>query len=161
MYMNEDITNVSCKDNSKNLAIKKKSEAEFRNAKRPLKINNARNNSNRKPIKTFNRFDCLSEESLNEIPGANDSNAKSVSRNKSGKSNTQEYNSRLHRRKENQKIDNSIKTVTALVGNFIIQDLKGWEIADKENKLVVRHVPGEKTDKMKLYLILQLVTLMI
>ena len=95
----------------------------------------------------------MSEESLNEIPGTNDSNEKLVSRNKSGKSNTQEYNPRLHRRKENQKIDNSTKRVTALVGDFIIQELKGSEVPDKENKLVVRHVPGEKTDKKKLYLV--------
>ena len=68
------------------------------------------------------------DESLNEIPETNDSNEKLVSRGKSGKSNTQdnEYNSRLHRRKGNQRIDKRTNTVTALVGDSIIKDLKGW-----------------------------------
>ena len=70
-----------------NFPNQKKSEIEFRNPKRRLKINNIRNNSNREPIKTFNRIDCLSEdELLNEIPEGNGSNEKLVSCNKSGKS---------------------------------------------------------------------------
>ena len=41
----------------------------------------------------FNRFDCQSEcESLNNIPGANNANKKIVSRNKIGKSDTQDKN---------------------------------------------------------------------
>ena len=58
-----------------------KNQKQFRNLKCPLKINNVRNNSNREPTEIFHRFDCLSEdESLNEIPEANDSNNKLVSR---------------------------------------------------------------------------------
>ena len=71
---------------------------------RPMKINHVRNNSNRAPIKTFNGFDCLSEDkSLNEVPEVNAPNEKLVSCNKSGKSDTQnknKYDSRFHRRKE-------------------------------------------------------------
>ena len=44
-----------------------------------MKINSVINNSSREPIKTFNRFNCLSEDkSLNEIPKANDANEKLV-----------------------------------------------------------------------------------
>ena len=62
-----EITNISYKDSSVKISQSKKSETEYRNSKRQLKINNVRNNSKRKPIKTLNRFDCLSEvESLNK-----------------------------------------------------------------------------------------------
>ena len=82
-----EITNVSYKDNSVKFSQSKKSETEFRNPKGPLKISNVRYNSNREPIKIFNRFDCLSEDvSLNEIPEAKDANEKTISRDKSGKS---------------------------------------------------------------------------
>ena len=82
-----EITNVSYRDNSIKFSQSKKSETEFRNPKGPLKISNVRYNSNREPIKTFNRFDCLSEdESLNEIPEVKDTNEKTISRDKSGKS---------------------------------------------------------------------------
>ena len=83
------MTIVSYEDNSVKISQSKKSEIEFRNPKRPLKINNVGNNSNREPIKTVNGFDCLSEkESLNEIPEVNASNEKLVSCDKSGKSDT-------------------------------------------------------------------------
>ena len=82
-----EITNVSYRDNSIKFSQSKKSETEFRNPKGPLKFSNVRYNSNREPIKTFNRFDCLSEdESLNEIPEVKDTNEKTISRDKSGKS---------------------------------------------------------------------------
>ena len=82
-----EITNVSYKDNSIKFSQSKKSETEFRNPKGPLKISNVTYNSNREPIKIFNRFDCLSEdESLNEIPEVKDANEKTNSRDKSGKS---------------------------------------------------------------------------
>ena len=152
-----EIRNVSCKDNSVKLSQSKISETESRNSKRPLKINNVRNNSNREPIKTFNKFDCLSEdESLNEILEANDADEKIISRNKSGKSDTQvknKYNSGFHRRKGNQRIGNNTKKVTVLVGDSIIKDIKGWEISDRENKFVVRHFPGAKTDDMISYVV--------
>ena len=119
------------------LHVRKKSETEFRNPKRPLKISNIRNNSKREPIKTFHRFDCLSgDESLNEIPEANDSNEKTVSRNKI-------------RISGNQRIGKSTKKLTELGGDSIIRDAEGWEIFDRENKFVVRHFPGVKTDNMK------------
>ena len=113
--LEREITNVSYKDNSVKFSQSKISETEFRNPKRPLKINNVRNNSNREPVKTFNRFDCLSEgESFNEIPEVNDANETIISRNVSGESDTQDknkYNLRFHRRKGNQKIRNSTKKV--------------------------------------------------
>ena len=52
-------TNVSYKDNSAKFSQSKMSETEFRNPKRPLKINSIRNNSNREPLTTFNRFDFI------------------------------------------------------------------------------------------------------
>ena len=150
-------TNVSYKGNSAKFSQSKISETEFRNPKRLLKINNVRNNSNREPIKTFNRFDCLSEdESLNEIPEANDAHEKIISRNKSGKSDTQiknKYNPGFRRRKGNQRIGNNTKKVTVLVGGSIIKDIKGWEISNRKNKFVVRHFPGVKTDDMKSYVV--------
>ena len=54
-----EITNVFYKNNSVKISQPKKSGPEFRNTKRSLKIDNVRNNSNRGPIKTFTRFDCL------------------------------------------------------------------------------------------------------
>ena len=113
--LEREITNVSCENSSVKILQSKKSETEFRNLKRTLKINNVGNNSNRELIKTFNRldqeyswFDCLSEdESLNDILEANDSNSKS------GKSYTQEkdkYNSIFNRRKGNQRIGHSKKS---------------------------------------------------
>ena len=89
------------------------SETEFRNPKPPLKISNVRNNSNREPIKIFDRFDSLSEdESLNETPEANDAYEEIISRDKSGKFDTQaknKYNSGFRRRKGNQGIGNNKK----------------------------------------------------
>ena len=116
--LEREITNVSCENSSVKILQSKKSETEFRNLKRTLKINNVGNNSNRELIKTFNRldqeyswFDCLSEdESLNDIPEANDSNSKS------GKSYTQEqdkYNSIFNRRTGNQRIGHSKKSECA------------------------------------------------
>ena len=135
------------------LHVRKKSETEFKNPKRPLKISNIRNNSKREPIETFNRFDCLSgEESLNEIPEANDSNEKTVSRNKIRISDVQvknKFNWRFHPRKGNQRIGKSTKKLTELIGDSIIRDAEGWEIFERENKFVVRHFPGAKTDNMK------------
>ena len=63
------------------------------------------------------------------------------------------YNSRIHRRKGIQRIDNSTKKVTVLVGDSIVKDVKGWEISDRENKFVVRLFPGAKTDDMKSYVV--------
>ena len=107
------------------LHVRKKSETEFKNPKRPLKISNIRNNSKREPIETFNRFDCLSgEESLNEIPEANDSNEKTVSRNKIRISDVQvknKFNWRFHPRKGNQRIGKSTKKLTELIGDSIIK----------------------------------------
>ena len=99
------------------------------------------------------RFDCLSEDkSLNEIPEANDSNEKIVFRNKIGKFDIQDKNkcnSRFHRRKGNQRISNTTKKVTVLIGDSIIKDIKGWEITDRKNKTVVRDFLGAKTNDMK------------
>ena len=51
---------------------------------------------NREPIKTFDRFECLLEnESLNEIPEANDLKETLVSCNKNGKSHTQDKNKQV------------------------------------------------------------------
>ena len=104
------ITDNFYNDNSLKISQSKKSEKEFRNPKRPLKINNVRNNQNRQPMKTFNRFDWLSEdESLNEIPEGNEWNEKLVSYNKSRKTDAKDkkkYISRFHRRIGNQRIDN-------------------------------------------------------
>ena len=150
-------TNVSYKDNSVKFSQRKISETELRNPKRSLKINSVRNYSNREPIKTFNRFDCLSDdESLNEIPEANDAHEKIISRNKSGKSDTQvknKYNSGFYRRQGNQRIGNITKKVTVFFGDSIIKDIKGLEISDRENKFFVRHFPGAKTDDMKSYVV--------
>ena len=99
------------------------------------------------------RFDCLSEDkSLNEIPEANYSNEKIVFRNKIGKFDIQDKNkcnSRFHRRKGNQRISNTTKKVTVLIGDSIIKDIKGWEITDRKNKIVVRYFLGAKTNDMK------------
>ena len=116
---------VSYEDNSVKISQSKKSEIEFRNSKRPLKINNVRNNSNREPINTVNGFGCLLEnESLNEIPEVNASNEKLVSCDKSGKSDTKnksKYDSRFHRRKGNQRIGNSTKKVNVVVRDCFLR----------------------------------------
>ena len=43
------------------------------------------------------------------------------------------------------------KKVTALVGESIIKNIKGWKISYRKNKFVVRHFSGAKTNNMKSY----------
>ena len=75
IWFEREIINVSYKNNFVKVLLSKISETEFINPNCPLKINNFKYNSSRKPIKTFHRFDCLSEDkSLNQIPQANDKN---------------------------------------------------------------------------------------
>ena len=42
--------------------------------------------------------------------------------------------------------------MTAIVGDSIIKDVYGWELSDKENKVVVKHFSGSTTEDMKTYI---------
>lgn len=65
IWFEREIINVSYKNICVKVLLSKISETEL-NPKCPLKINNFKYNSSRKLIKTFHRFDCLSEyKSLN------------------------------------------------------------------------------------------------
>ena len=43
--------------------------------------------------------------------------------------------------------------VTAILGNSIVKDLKGWKLSDEKNKVVVKHFSGAKTKDMESYII--------
>ena len=43
--------------------------------------------------------------------------------------------------------------VTAILGNSIVKDLKGWKLSDEKNKVVVKHFSGTKTKDMESYII--------
>ena len=40
----------------------------------------------------------------------------------------------------------------AIVGDSIIKDVYGWELSDKEKKVVVKHFSGSATEDMKTYI---------
>ena len=42
--------------------------------------------------------------------------------------------------------------MTAIVGDSIIKDVYGWELSDKENKVVVKHFSGSTAEDMKTYI---------
>ena len=42
--------------------------------------------------------------------------------------------------------------MTAIVNDSIIKDVYGWELSDKENKVVVKHFSGSTTEDMKTYI---------
>ena len=44
------------------------------------------------------------------------------------------------------------KIVTAIVGDSMIKDVYGWELSDREEKVVVKHVSGSTTEDMKNYI---------
>ena len=42
--------------------------------------------------------------------------------------------------------------MTAIVCDSIIKDVYGWELSDRENKVVVKHFSGSTTEDMKTYI---------
>ena len=54
--------------------------------------------------------------------------------------------------KKKRKNKDQNKDVTAIVGDSIIKDVYGWELSDKENKVVVKHFSGSTTEDMKAYI---------
>ena len=42
--------------------------------------------------------------------------------------------------------------MTAIVGDSIIEDAYGWELSDKEKKVVVKHFSGSTTEDIKTYI---------
>ena len=44
------------------------------------------------------------------------------------------------------------KNLTAIVGDSIIKDVYGWELSDKEQKVVVKHFSGSTTEDTKTYI---------
>ena len=42
--------------------------------------------------------------------------------------------------------------MTAIIGDSMIKDVYGWELPDREEKLVVKHFSGSTTEDMKTYI---------
>ena len=51
------------------------------------------------------------------------------------------------KKKRNNKDQN--KNVTAIVGDSIVKDVYGWELSEKEKKVVVKHFSGSTTEYLK------------
>ena len=44
-------------------------------------------------------------------------------------------------------------SVTVILGDSIVKDMKGWELSYEKNKVVVKHFSGAKTKDMESYII--------
>ena len=100
------------------------------------------------PISTSNSFELLSEnfENIQEANHASTTETNTVKDSKTKNAKT----SNAPKKKRNNKDQN--KDVTAIVGDSIIKDVYGWELSDKENKVVVKHFSGSTTEDMKTYI---------
>ena len=100
------------------------------------------------PISTSNSFKLLSEnfENIQEANHASTTETNTVKDSKTKNANT----SNAPKKKRNNKDEN--KDVTAIVGDCIIKDGYGWELSDKENKVVVKQFSGSTTEDMKTYI---------
>ena len=54
--------------------------------------------------------------------------------------------------KVRQKRNEKGRSVTVVVGDSIVKNVKGWELSTKDDLFVVRSFPGAKTDDMESYI---------
>ena len=74
-----------------------------------------------------------------------------VKDNKTNNANTSNENRKsAPQNKRNKNGQNKI--VTAIVADSIIKDVYGWELSDREEKVVVKYFSGSTTEEMKTYI---------
>ena len=74
-----------------------------------------------------------------------------VKENKTNNANTSNENIKSVSKNKRNKNDQN-KIVTAIVGGSMIKDLYGWELSDREEKVVVKHFSGSSTEDVKTYI---------
>ena len=107
-----------------------------------------------KPISTSNSFELLSENSGNVLEANNILSTEihnAVKDNKTNNANTSNENRKSAPKNKRNKNDQN-KIVTAIVGDSMIKDVYGWELSDREEKVVLKHFSGSTTEDMKTYI---------
>ena len=104
-------------------------------------------------IEITNRFSILSPD---EVP--TDSTGKDSSLDGACERSIQIDDSNSNNRTTSHKKSNKIPRknelpVTAILGDSIVKDMKGWKLSDDKNKVVVKHFSGAKTKDMESYII--------
>ena len=74
-----------------------------------------------------------------------------VKDNKTNNANTSNENRKSAPKNKRNKNDQN-KIVTAIVGDSMIKDVYGWELSDREEKVVFKHFSGSTTEDMKTYI---------
>ena len=74
-----------------------------------------------------------------------------VKDNKTNNANTSNENRKIAPKNKRNKNDQN-KIVTAIVGGSMIKDLYGWELSDREEKVVVKDFSGSTTEDVKTYI---------
>ena len=74
-----------------------------------------------------------------------------VKDNKTSNANASNENRESASKNKRNKNDRN-KIVTAIVGDSMIKDVYGWELSDREEKVVVKHFSGSTTEDMKTYI---------
>ena len=107
-----------------------------------------------KPISTSNSFELLSENSGNVLEANNILSTEihnDVKDNKTNNVNTSNENRNSAPKNKRNKNDKN-KIVTAFVGGSMIKDVYGWELSDRQEKVVVKHFSGSTTEDLKTYI---------
>ena len=78
-----------------------------------------------------------------------------VKDNKTSNANTSNENRKSITKYKRNKNDQN-KIVTAIVGDSMIEDVYGWELSDREEKVIVKHFSGSTTEDTKTYIQLPL-----
>ena len=71
--------------------------------------------------------------------------------NKTNNANTSNENRKNVPKNKRNKNDQS-KIMTAIVDDSMIKDVYGWELSDREEKVVVKHFSESTTEDMKTYI---------
>ena len=110
------------------------------------------------PISTSNSFKLLPENSGNVLEANDVLSTKinnTVKDNKTSNANTSNENRKSTTKYKRNKNDQN-KIVTAIVGDSMIEDVYGWELSDREEKVLVKHFSGSTTEDTKTYIQLPL-----
>ena len=120
----------------------------YESPKKPAKTSKLKD-QRKTSIQTNNRFCILSPD---ETP--TDSTGKDSSRDGTSERSIQIDDSNSNNRttcyKKSNKIPRKNKlSVTAILGDSIVKDVKGWKLPEDKNKVVVKHFSGAKTKDME------------
>ena len=156
---------VSCRK-SYNSSQTKTFESSFQNPKRYVS-NTKTYKNNYCPVKTSNRFEDLQNVSCNNDGDDDDDNEKNNNnRSLSRKQHKDNYNHSLDSQQHNKRVKNKSEstnttrqtkrnhsghTYTAIVGDSIVKDVKGWELSTENHKVVVKSFSGATTKDMSTY----------